>query len=193
LSAEVDRELVYEVKKAADAGVLSGSGSSPYLKGIATYATAGFSLTNIEIATPTIWDAISAAMNQVRQTGFDEANMIVMHPADYENALGSKDSQGRYVGHPSLAPDGLRFAGIPITTSTFITAGYILVGNKMKSHIRVKQDMELAIGYNLTGEFAKRLLTVRASMRMAHYIKDNDIYSFVYDAIADIKAAITKV
>jgi hypothetical protein len=63
----------------------------------------------------------------------------------------------------------------------------------MKSHIRVKQDMEMAIGYNLTGEFAKRLMTVRGSMRMAHYIKDNDVYSFVYDAIADIKAAITKV
>ena len=193
MAAEIDKELMYMIRKNADAEILAGTGLTSHLKGITQYATAGFSLTNIHIATPTIWDAVSAAMNQVRQVGFDEPNMILMHPADYENALGSKDDQGRYVGHPSLSPDGTRFAGIPISTTTFITAGYLLVGNKAKSNIKILQDVTLAIGYNLTGEFTKRHITVRGAMRLHHYIKDNDVYSFVYDAIQDIKDAITAV
>ena len=193
LAAEIDRELVYQIKKNADSEILTGTGLTSHLKGIATYATAGFSLTNIEIATPNTWDAISAAMNQVRQTGFDEPDMIFMHPADYENALGSKDSEGRYVGHPSLSPDGTRFAGIPISTTTFITAGYLLVGVKAKSHIAILQDIELAMGYNADGDFAKSYISIRGIMRLHHFIKDNDVYSFVYDQYADIKDAITKV
>lgn len=192
MQGEIDKELMYMVRKAVDASVLSGDGTSNTLTGI-TASAAAFSLTSIEIDTPTIWDAVSAAMAQVRISGFDEANMIVMHPADYENALGSKGSDGHYNAHPSLSPDGTRFAGIEIYRTTFVTAGQLLVGNKMHSNIKILQDIELAIGYNLTGEFVKRHLTVRASMRLHHYIKSNFDNSFCYDAIADIQAAILAV
>jgi HK97 family phage major capsid protein len=163
-----------------------------HLKGLTAYASAGFSLTSIDIASPTIWDAISAAMRQVELVGFDTADCIFMNPADYENALGAKDSQGRYVGHPSLSPDGTRFAGVPISTTSFITAGKLLVGNKMTSNIKVLQDVEMAIGYNLTGEFVKRHITIRGGMRLIHFVKDNHVNSWVYDDITDIIAAITK-
>lgn len=192
LAGEIDRELVYQIKKCADYEVLNGVGTTSHLKGILEYATAGFSLTTISIKTPTIWDAISAAMRQVELVGFDQADFIVMNGADYENALGEKDSTGRYVGHPSLSPDGTRFAGIPITTHPNITAGYVLVGNKRTSNIKIYQDIEMAIGYNLTGEFTKRHITVRGGMRMMHFIKDNHVNSWVYDSYADILAAITK-
>lgn len=193
LAAEIDRELVYQIKKAADAEILSGVGTTSHLKGLTVYAVAGFSLTSISVASPTIWDAVSAAIRQVELVGFDQATFIEMNPADYENALGEKDSQGRYVGHPSLSPDGTRFAGIPIDRTSFVTAGNILVGNKMTSQIKVYKDIEMAIGYNLTGEFAKRHITIRGGMRLMHVVKDNHVGSWVYDSIDDIKAAITKV
>lgn len=193
LAGEIDRELPYQIMKAADAGILSGVGTTCFLKGITVYAVAGFSLTTIETPTPNIGDCIAAAMIQVETVGFDEANLIVLNPVDYNNLIGTKDSQGRYVGHPFLSPDGQNFAGVPITRTTFMTAGYMLVGNKMKSNIKVLQGIELAMGYNLTGEFTKRLLTIRGGMRLHHYIKTNDVNSFVYDAIADIKDAITQI
>ncbi len=190
LAGEIDRELIYLIKKAADGEILAGTGLTSHLKGLTEYASA-FALTSINVATPNSWDAISAAIRQVELLGYDTADCIFMNPADYENALGSKDSQGRYVAHPLLSPDGTRFAGIPISTTSFITAGKLLVGNKMKSNIKMYQDIQLAIGYNATGEFAKRHVTVRGSMRLIHFVKDNHTYSWVYDDIADIKNAIT--
>lgn len=189
MQGEIDGELMYKIKLSADVGILSGDGSGAKLTGIIVSAAA-FSLTSIQVVTPTLWDLISAAMRQVEITGFDEANFIAIHPADYENALGSKDSDGRYVAHPSLSPDGTRLAGVPIDRSTLITAGNVLVGNKMKSNIKILQDIKLDIGYNLTNEFVERLITVRGSMRLHHYIKDNEVSSFVYDSYDDIKAAI---
>jgi HK97 family phage major capsid protein len=192
MASEIDRELIYQVKKNADAEIFSGTGLTSHLKGLTVYANAGFSVTTIAVKTPNIGDCISACIRQVELVGFDTANMILMNPADYETLIGTKDSQGRYVGHPLLSPDGTRFAGIPIDRTSFVTAGYLFVGNKLKSNIKVLQDIELAIGYNLTGEFTKRLITVRAAMRLHHYIKDNHVNSFVYDSIVNIKAAITE-
>jgi HK97 family phage major capsid protein len=190
MASEIDRELIYQVKKNADSEILSGTGLTSHLKGLTVYANAGFSVTTISVKTPNIGDCVSACIRQVELVGFDTANMILMNPSDYESLIGTKDTQGRYVGHPLLSPDGTRFAGIPIDRSSFIAAGYLLVGNKLKSNIKVLQDIELAIGYNLTGEFTKRLITVRAALRLHHYIKDNHVNSFVYDSITNIKAAI---
>ena len=190
MAAEIDKELVYMIKKAADTEILTGVGTTSHLKGITVYSSAAFSATDIQVVTPTKWDIIAAALANVRTVGFEEPDMILMHPTDYTNALGSKGSDGHYTLHPSLSPDGKSFEGIPISTTTFVTAGYLLVGNKMKSNIKILQDIELAVGYNLTGEFTKRLLTVRGAMRLHHYIKDNDTTAFLYDAFDDIKALI---
>jgi HK97 family phage major capsid protein len=175
---------------AADTAIMVGVGTTCFLKGITVYATAGFSLTTISTPTPNVGDCIAAAMTQVETVGFDEVNLIVLHPVDYNNLIGAKDDNGRYVGHPFLSADGQNFSGIPITRTTQIGVGYLLVGNKMKSNIKVLQGIELAMGYNLTGEFTKRLLTIRGGMRLHHYIKTNDVNSFVYDAILDIQNAI---
>lgn len=193
MAAEIDKELVYQIKKAADAEVLTGVGTTSHLKGITVYSSAAFSATSIQVVTPTKWDILAAALSNVRTVGFVEPNLILMHPTDYTNALSEKGSDGHYTGHPSLSPDGKSFEGIPISTTTFITVGYLLVGDKSKSNIKIFQDIELALGYNLTGEFTKRLMTVRGSMRLHHYIKNNDTTAFLYDAFDDIKALITAV
>jgi HK97 family phage major capsid protein len=189
MAGEIDRELVYKIKTAADAGVFGGSGLTVFLKGLKEYAAA-FALTTVKQTSPNLGDCIAAAMTQVETLGFDTADIILLHPNDYNNLIGTKDDNGRYVAHPFLSPDGQMFAGIPISRTTFMPVGYLFVGNKMKSNIKVLQDITLAIGYNLTGEFTKRLLTVRGGMRLHHYVKDNDTNSFVYDAIQDIKDAI---
>lgn len=192
MASEIDKELVYEIKEAADGEILSGAGTTYHLKGLDEYASA-FSLTTIAQTTPNIGDCIAAAMTQVESVGFDQADLIIIHPVDYNNLIGTKDDNGRYVGHPFLSPDGQNFAGVPISRTTFMPAGYLLVGSKRKSNIKILENITLAMGYNLTGEFTKRLITVRGSMRLHHYIKANDTGSFVYDAIADIKAAITAI
>lgn len=86
LAAEIDRELMYTIKKAADAEILSGTGLTSHLKGLTEYASA-FALTSIDVASPNTWDAISAAIRQVELLGFDIADFIAINPADYENAF----------------------------------------------------------------------------------------------------------
>jgi len=192
LAGEIDKDLTYEILKAADGEVLSGAGTTYHLKGIDEYASA-FSLTTIAQKTPNIGDCLAAMMTQVATVGFEQADFIAMHDVDHNNLIGTKDENGRYVGHPYLSPDGKSFGGIPITLTTQMPAGYLLVGVKRKSNIKVLQGITLALGYNLTGEFTKRLITVRGGMRLHHYIKANDAACFVYDAIADVKDAITAI
>jgi len=193
IAGEIDRELTYQVMLEADKKVLSGDGLNANLKGITVFAAAGFSLTSISVVDPNLGDCISASIRQIEILGFNTGAsiMVVLNPADYEQLLGTKDKNGQYVKHPLLSPDGTTFAGYPISRTSFITAGQILVFDRMKVYTKVLQGITLATGYNLTGEFTKRLLTVRAYMRLHNYIKDNDTTSFVYDSIADIKAAIT--
>jgi len=193
IAGEIDRELTYQIMLEADKKILSGDGLNANLKGITVFAPSGFSLTSISVMDPNIGDVILASISQIEILGFNQAPSIVieMNPSSYNELLSVKDKNGQYVRHPLLSPDGNSFAGYPINRTSFITAGDILVFDRMKVHTKILQGITLAMGYNLTGEFTKRLLTVRGYMRLHNYIKANDVNSFVYDTIADIKAAIT--
>jgi len=193
IAGEIDRELTYQIMLEADKKILSGDGLNANLKGITVFAPSGFSLTSIAVLDPNIGDCILACVSQIEILGFNQAPsiLILINPSTYNELLSVKDKNGQYVRHPLLSPDGNSFAGYPINRTSFVTAGDMLVFDRMKVNTKVLQGITLAMGYNLTGEFTKRLLTVRGYMRLHNYIKANDVNSFVYDTIADIKAAIT--
>lgn len=184
MAAEIESELMYQIRKAAGSGVLSGDGNAPNLKGITQYAAA-YSLTTVLTETPNNYDALIAAATQIKINGGIPTHAF-LSPVDVANMKINKGTTGHYVivnGEMTLLP-------FQVVEVADFTVGKLLMGDMRKSKVRVLQDVTVEYGYD-SDDFTKNMKTVRAETRLHHYIADNHAAAFVYDDISDIITAIT--
>jgi len=189
--AEMERELTDQINKLEDSQFINGVGTTVYLKGAGAYAQA-YGLTTIQVETPTTWDAIIAALTQVKAYNFIP-NAIMMNPVDVTNMRLAKDTTEGYL-LPQLVVAamqgaGLATDGIRIYENNNVTAGYLLVGDFTKYHIRDYKSMSVRLGY-VGDNFKANIITAVGEKRVIAYVKGGEEYAFVYDTIANIKAAI---
>jgi len=87
----------------------------------------------------------------------------------------------------TIMPDGsVMFQGIKVIKSLTVAAGYFLVGDISKYHIRTDGPVKIEMGYD-ADDFTKNFVTIRAEQRIAGFIKANDVESFVYNTFAAAK------
>jgi hypothetical protein len=72
-----------------------------------------------------------------------------------------------------------------------MTAGNFLVGDMTKAHLRMREDMNIQVGY-VNDDFTKNLVTILCEARAVSFIKANDAPAFVKGVIATCITAITK-
>lgn len=207
---EVQTEIIELLQLYLDKQILLGNGSAPQLKGILQYAQsiASGATLGLSVTAPNNYDAILAAILQIRTNGvasgtalggeiiniFDPTD-IVMHPADVAAMNMTKDTLNRYILDQMTYPaiqDGLgvkMIDGLRITENIGMTKGSVLVMDATKSHVRIREDAEIALGYVNT-DFQDNMITVRGRIRAAHYIKNIQTNAFVSDTFANIKTAI---
>lgn len=185
MAAEIESELMYQIRKAVSAGVLSGDGTSPNLKGI-TQSAQAYALTTVLTDAPNNYDVLIAAATQIKLNGAMPTHAF-LSPVDYANMKIKKGTTGHYVmvgGEVAQLP----FQVIEVAD---FTVGKLLMGDMRKSKVRVLQDITVEYGYD-SDDFTKNMKTVRCETRLHHYIADNHAAAFVYDDIADIVTAITE-
>ncbi len=191
MRSEIDQELTELINLKIDDQLLSGSGSGANLTGIVTNATAwaagAFALA---IPTPTKWDVLRTAINQVRVNLF-EPTYIVMHPTDVTSMELSKDSTGQYIMPPFAAVDGSIVSGIRVVANTGITIDKFLVGDFSKAGVRFKEGLTINVGYE-NDDFTKNLVTILAEARLVQRVKSNHYGAFVYGDFSDAITALTK-
>jgi len=191
MRSEIDQELTELINLKIDDQLLNGTGLTVNLTGITTNATAwaagSFALA---IPTPTKWDALRTAINQVRVNLF-EPNYIVMHPSDVTAMELSKDTTGQYVMPPFAALDGTIVSGIRVVANTGVTIDKFLVGDFSKSGVRFKEGLTINVGYE-NDDFTKNLVTILAEARLVHRVKSNHYGAFVYGDFSDAITALTK-
>jgi HK97 family phage major capsid protein len=191
MRSEIDQELTELISLKIDEQLLSGSGSGVNLTGIVTNATAwaagAFALS---IPTPTKWDVLRTAINQVRVNLF-EPNYIVVHPTDVTGMELSKDTTGQYIMPPFIATDGTTISGIRVVTNTGVTLDKFLVGDFSKAGVRFKEGLTINVGYE-NDDFTKNLVTVLAEARLVQRVKSNHYGAFVYGDFSDAITALTK-
>jgi hypothetical protein len=98
----------------------------------------------------------------------------------------SKGTTGYYVIVNNMA----QMLPYQIIQSNEITAGNILVADLRKSIVRNLKGFVAELGYDGT-DWSENMVTIRGERRVHHYIRDNHTPCFCYDAIADVKTAIT--
>ena len=191
MRSEIDQELIELINLKIDEQLLSGSGLTVNLSGITTTATAwaagAFALA---IPTPTKWDVLRTAINQVRVNLF-EPNYIVMHPTDVASMELSKDSTGQYIMPPFAAVDGTIVSGIRVVANTGVTIDKFLVGDFSKYGVRFKEGVTINVGYE-NDDFTKNLVTILAEARLVGRVKSNHYGAFVYGDFSDAVTALTK-
>lgn len=191
MRSEIDQELTELINLRIDDQLLNGTGLTVNLTGITTNATAwaagAFALA---IPTPTKWDVLRTAINQVRVNLF-EPTYIVMHPTDVTSMELSKDSTGQYIMPPFAAVDGSIVSGIRVVANTGVTIDKFLVGDFTKSGVRFKEGLTINVGYE-NDDFTKNLVTILAEARLVQRVKSNHYGAFVYGDFSDAVTALTK-
>jgi len=189
----INIDLRTQMDKAADLQYLTGAGTTE-MTGLLTYASA-YTDTSLDGDIPDagVLDAILAAALQIELVGWTGTLTAVVNPVTYTQIYGYKSLKHRETGLVIVSERGgvLYVNNIKIMKSLKITAGYLLVGDFSKSHIRIVDDVEIMVGYGAsTDDFNKNLLTVRGDMRACHFVKDVETSAFVYDTIQNIIDAI---
>lgn len=191
MRSEIDQELTELINLKIDDQLLNGTGLTVNLTGINANATAwaagSFALA---IPTPTKWDVLRTAINQVRVNLF-EPTYIVMHPTDVTGMELSKDSTGQYVMPPFAALDGTVVSGIRVVANTGVTVDNFLVGDFSKAGVRFKEGLTINVGYE-NDDFTKNLVTILAEARLVQRVKSNHYGAFVKGVFSTSITALTK-
>ena len=193
MQGEINTELVELVQLKLDEQILSGDGLGDNLVGILTNAVAfsagGFALS---VVAPNEADVLRVAVNQIEAENF-VANYIVLHPEDSAKMELIKTTQGEYT-YPMVyvnANGETRIKGIPVVTNTGVTAGTFLVGDFTKSNLRIREDLNIQVGF-VNDDFTKNLFTILCEARATHYVKTNHYKAFVKGSFATAKSALLK-
>ena len=191
MQGEINNELMELVALKLDEQILLGDGLGANLEGIDAVATAWSAGTfAASIASANNSDVLRVAIAQIAGQNF-EANYILLNPADVAAMELTKTSTGEYT-YPMFVPgpNGVTTVkGIPVVESTLVTAGDFYVGDFTKANLRVREDMNVQVGY-VNDDFTKNLMTVLVEMRAAFYVKSNHARAFVKGDFATAIAAL---
>jgi HK97 family phage major capsid protein len=191
LQSEINTELVELVNLKLDGDLLSGSGTSPVIKGIETYTTtlsvAGSPLA-LGVDNANNFDVLRAAAWKIAANNF-VPNYAIVNPVDAAMMDLAKGTDGHYIMPPFSTADGKRVAGLTIVENNGVTAGSFLVGDFRKSNLGIREDINISIGYE-NDDFTKNLVTILAEVRAVHYIKSNHVGAFTKGVFATVKAAL---
>ena len=191
MQGEINSELMELVELKLDEQILLGSGAGANLEGIDLNATpfaAGTFAASIAAANNS--DVLRVAIAQISQANF-EANGIILNPADAAALQLTKSTTGEYT-YPVYEPqaDGtIRIKGVPVIENNLVPAGDFYVGDWTKSNLRIREDMNIQVGY-VNDDFTKNLVTILAEMRAVHYVKSNHYGAFVKGDFATAIAAL---
>lgn len=180
---EINTDLIGGVLSAMDNSILNGAGGSD-LEGILSFAplfAAGTFANTIPYAN--ILDVIRVSISQIESAKFN-ATHVVLHPVDVARMQLTKTSTGEYttpIFYPSMNNE-MKVANLIVVSTTYMTAGNFLVGDMTKSNLRIRENVNIQVGY-VNDDFQRNMVSILAEARAVHYVKLNDVNAFVRGTI----------
>jgi len=180
---EINTDLIQGVLSAMDNSILNGAGGTD-LEGILSFAplfSAGTFANTIPFAN--ILDVIRVSISQIESAKFN-ATHVVLHPVDVARMQLTKTSTGEYttpIFYPSQNNE-MKVANLIVVSTTYMTAGNFLVGDMTKSNLRIRENVNVQVGY-VNDDFQRNMVSILAEARAVHYVKLNDVNAFVRGTI----------
>lgn len=184
MASWIQQELVYQLKAKINTTLMTGAVSATVPAGIQTISVA-YTLTTVKTTNPNHWDAIRAAVAQLRSGNLVGPVTAFMNPIDYANMVLTKaQSQGQLFVPAET--------GAVIVEDNNVPVGYVQVALLDYYKVRIYKDITLAFGWE-NDDFTKNLVTSICEMRLHQYFSENHTGAFIYDTFANIETAITTV
>ena len=181
-------------------GILFGDGIGANPKGATTYGrvfSAGPLAT--AVSNPTFMDVVNAAVTDIATTHNYEdempymANLVMINPVDFFIQLVSaKDLNGLPLYPTASLFNQVVIGGITIIPEESIPSGKIFVADMSKYNVSNYKSYVVKIGW-VNDDFIKNQFVILGESRFHAFVKKLDEQAFIYDDIATIKTAITKV
>jgi HK97 family phage major capsid protein len=186
VQSEINSDLMASVDQAIETGIINGAlGGLTGITAVAQpFAAGGFSAA---VPAANLADVIRIAAAQIEAANH-QATHVVLNPADVAALQLTKTSTGEYT-YPMFMMEMTTIAGLTIVSSTNIAAGTFLVGDFTKCNVRMREAMNLQVGY-VNDDFQRNMVTILCEARLVEYVKNNDVDAFVSDSIATAIAAI---
>jgi HK97 family phage major capsid protein len=190
IQSEINTDLMEAIASQIEESLINGAGGSE-INGLIGYAqtfAAGSFAGSIPLANET--DVIRVAIAQIQSANFEPTH-VVLNPNDVAKMQLTKTNTGEYT-YPMFLVDAMgvqTVANLPIISTTNIAAGDFLVGDMTKSNVRVREDVNMQVGY-VNDDFQRNMVTILAEARLVHYVKASQVYAFVTGDFTTAKAAI---
>ena len=185
--SEINSDLMAGIDQAVEYSLINGAGGND-LDGLLAFAPT-FSAGTFAASIPSanVSDVIRVAKAQIQAANFEPTH-VLLNPEDAAKIELTKTQTGEYT-YPAFWDMNMRVAGLIVVTSTNIAAGTFLVGDMSKSNVRIRENMSLQVGY-VNDDFQRNMVTILCEMRLAHYVKNNQVNAFVQGDFATAIAAI---
>lgn len=198
IRAEIDNDLMEQVRVGIEQSLLSGTGVGAEIKGLLTPAmglpTFGAGTFANAVQDANISDLMRVVKAQIEGANFTPTH-IILNPEDIAKLQLTKASDGAYT-YPMFLPtqsgDGeMIIAGMRVISSTYMLADNYLVGDLSKVNVRFRNNIAMSVGLD-QDDFTKNMVTILAEARLVQYVKNNDKPAFVFGVISTDVASILK-
>jgi HK97 family phage major capsid protein len=186
VQSEINRDLMASVDQAIEAALLNGAmgGINGILTNALPFSAGTFAGT---VVTPNISDVIRVTIAQIQNANFEPTH-VVLNPEDIAAMQLTKTSTGEYT-YPMFLMDVNKVANLIVVSTTNQSAGTFLVGDFSKSNVRMRESMNVQVGY-VNDDFQRNMVTILAEARLVQYVKANDYPAFVAGDLATAIAAL---
>lgn len=181
-------------------GLLFGDGTAPNPKGATLYGRAFVAGSMaLSVRFTNIMDVVNAAITDIYTTHNyqDEmpymASLVLINPVDFFlQFVSAKDERGLPLYPTASLFNRVDIGGVTIMPEEMIPAGKIFVADISKMNVSDYLGYTIKIGW-INDDLIKNQFVILGESRFHAFVRKLDQQAFIYDNIATIKTAITKV
>lgn len=178
LASVINEQLLYELARAEEEQIISGTGTGNDLTGILT--TQGiFSETMASAKATDVLESIYKMKTQIKTASGLDADAIIINPADIATLRLAKDENGQYFfggagygmyGNGAYEPE-TRIWGIPVIVSNAVPVKTVLIGNSTGATVYRKGGVRVEVSNNVNDDFLYNRFRTLAEERVTLAVK----------------------
>lgn len=178
LASVINEQLLYELARAEEEQIISGTGTGNDLTGILT--TQGiFSETMASAKATDVLESIYKMKTYIKTASGLDADAIIINPTDIATLRLAKDENGQYFfggagygmyGNGAYEPE-TRIWGIPVIVSNAVPAKTVLIGNSTGATVYRKGGVRVEVSNNVNDDFLYNRFRTLAEERVTLVVK----------------------